>query len=161
MADFLRRLSDIFGRRYFFIGGTLLGVIGSAICSRAQSIPTLIGGQTLIGLSASTGYSYVFVIGELVPMRYRFLANAAIFWFSMPTAGFGAAISTSFILHTAQGWRWSYYFLLICNGVTAVLYALFYFPPKFYQKHGNDKISQWIKNYDYIGMLLYIAGLLL
>jgi hypothetical protein len=124
-------------------------------------VNVLIGGETLIGLSACTGYSYIFVMGELVPMKYRFFANAGIFIFSMPTAGFGSAISTALILHTKQGWRWSYYLLIIFNAVTALLYFVFYHPPRFHQKHGGDKISSWIKSYDYIGMLLYLAGLLL
>lgn len=37
------RLSDIFGRRYFFIGGGVLSVVGSVICAKANSIPVLIG----------------------------------------------------------------------------------------------------------------------
>jgi MFS family permease len=80
------RLSDIFGRRWFFISGVGLGVIGSIIGATANTIPVLIGGQTLIGLSASTGYSYAFVVGELVPVKYRFMANGVLFLFSMPTA---------------------------------------------------------------------------
>jgi MFS family permease len=99
------RLTDLFGRRWFFISGVGLGVVGSIICATAQSISVIIGGQTLIGLSASTGYSYTFVVGELVPVKYRFAANGALFLFSMPTAGFGAAISTAFILYTDQKWR--------------------------------------------------------
>ncbi|KAF2468936.1 MFS general substrate transporter [Lindgomyces ingoldianus] len=94
------RLSDIFGRRYFFIFGTALGCVGAIVASTAHTVPTLIGGQVLIGLSASTGYSYAFIIGELIPVKWRFVANATIFIFSFPTAGFGAAISTALILHT-------------------------------------------------------------
>jgi MFS family permease len=37
------RLSDIFGRRYFFIGGGVFGVVGSIVCATAKSIPALIG----------------------------------------------------------------------------------------------------------------------
>jgi hypothetical protein len=37
------RLSDIFGRRYFFIGGGVIGVVGSVVCATAKSIPVLIG----------------------------------------------------------------------------------------------------------------------
>ncbi|ORY15284.1 fungal trichothecene efflux pump [Clohesyomyces aquaticus] len=155
------RLSDIFGRRYFFIAGTALGCIGAIVCSTSHTVPTLIGGQALIGLSACTGYSYAFVVGELVPVKWRFLANAIIFIFSFPTAGFGAAISTAFILHTEAGWRWTYYLLIILNGVTAILYALFYFPPTFHQKHGRDTIMQWLKHFDYVGLFLYTAGLVL
>lgn len=101
------------------------------------------------------------MIGELVPVKYRFLFNALIFIFSFPTAGFGAAISTAFIVHTTAGWRWVYYLLIILNGITALLYAVFYFPPTFHQKHGKDTVMSWIKNFDYGGLLLYSAGLVL
>jgi MFS family permease len=37
------RLSDIFGRRYFFIVGGVFGVVGSIVCATAKSIPILIG----------------------------------------------------------------------------------------------------------------------
>ena len=155
------RLSDIFGRRWFFISGVLLGVVGSVIGATANTIPVLIGGQTLIGLSASTGYSYAFVIGELVPVKYRFMANGLLFVFSIPTAGFGAALSTAFILYTKAGWRWCYYLLIILNGLTALLYTLFYYPPNFRSK--NTGVSKWemIKEFDYVGTLLYLAGLFL
>jgi hypothetical protein len=94
-------------------------------------------------------------------VKYRFLMNAIIFVFSLPTAGFGAAISTAFIIHTNAGWRWVYYLLIILNGVTALLYAVFYFPPTFHQKHGRDTVTSWLKHFDYGGLLLYTAGLVL
>jgi MFS family permease len=52
------RLSDIFGRRWFFIIGTALGCLGAIIASTAKTVNVLIGGQVLIGLSASTGYLF-------------------------------------------------------------------------------------------------------
>jgi MFS family permease len=33
------RLSDIFGRRWFFISGTVLGAIGAAVAGTAKTIP--------------------------------------------------------------------------------------------------------------------------
>ena len=155
------RLTDIFGRRWFFIGGCLLGCLGAIICVTAHDIPTLIGGETLIGLSASTGYSYAFVSGELVPVKYRFIVNSIIFCFSIPFAGFGAAVSTALILYTSAGWRWCYYLLIIVNAAAALGYFVFYYPPDFQRKHGADSKMKWVKNFDYIGTLLYVAGLLL
>jgi hypothetical protein len=38
----------------------------------------------LIGLAAATQLSFSFVIGELVPMKYRFVANAYIYLLSIP-----------------------------------------------------------------------------
>lgn len=49
------RLTDLFGRRWFFIGASLLGLVGSLICALAQNIPTVIGGEVLIGLGATAG----------------------------------------------------------------------------------------------------------
>lgn len=59
----LGRLSDIFGRRYFFIGGGLIGVVGSVVCATAQSIPVLIGGNVLLGICSATQMSFHFVMG--------------------------------------------------------------------------------------------------
>lgn len=108
-----------------------------------------------------TFVAYAFIIGELVPVKRRFIFNSIIFIFSFPTAGFGAAVSAAFILHTSAGWRWAYYLLIILNGLTCILYAIFYFPPTFHQKHGKDTIMQWLKNFDYGGLFLYTAGLVL
>lgn len=60
------RITDIFGRRWFTISFTLLGVIGTIVCATAQSIPILIGGNVLLGVSTACGMSFPFLIGELV-----------------------------------------------------------------------------------------------
>jgi MFS family permease len=36
------RLSDIFGRRYFMIGGAVMGCLGAIICATAKSVPVLV-----------------------------------------------------------------------------------------------------------------------
>lgn len=152
------RLTDIYGRRWFFIVGSMLGVIGSVVAATARNIPVLIGGQTMIGLAATTGVSYAFTIGELVPMRYRFIASGLLYLFTYPGPGFAAAISNAFILYTGPGWRWCYYLLIIENGVATLLYITFYHPPTFKMKHGNDSKLAYIRNFDYIGTLFYTAG---
>jgi hypothetical protein len=131
------------------------------IAATAHSVPVLIGGQTLIGLSACTGYSYAFLSGEIVPVKYRFLANSVIFIFSLPTAGFGTAVSTAFILYTKAGWRWVYYLLIILNAVTCALYAAFYFPPTLSDKKGKGHAMELLRDFDFIGLFLFTSGLLL
>jgi len=155
------RLSDLFGRRYFFIGGNVLGLIGCIVCCTAKTVPVLIGGETLVGLASSTGASYPFIMGEIVPMKYRFATNAFVYLFQLPTSCFGPAMAYVFILHTKAGWRWCYYYLIIWNALALVLFTLFYFPPSFREKHGSDRIIKWIKRYDYIGTALFVAGIVL
>ncbi|KAF2429035.1 MFS general substrate transporter [Tothia fuscella] len=90
------RLSDIFGRRYFFIIGGVIGVVGSVICATARNIPVLIGVMVLLGISSATQLSWHFVIGELVPMKHRYFAHAFMYAFGYPGGGFGPAIGTAF-----------------------------------------------------------------
>ncbi|KAJ5155934.1 hypothetical protein N7492_008737 [Penicillium capsulatum] len=114
------RLGDIFGRRYFLIGGQLLGLIGSIICATAKDIPTVIGGSVFAGLAASVQLTFTFVIAELVPNGLRPLVNAGIFVTTLPFGAFGAIIAQLFIANTAQSWRWNYYL----GGLVLVLLGL-------------------------------------
>lgn len=52
------RLSDLFGRRWFMIGGACLGTLGTIVCATAKDIPALIAGETLVGLGASCQISF-------------------------------------------------------------------------------------------------------
>lgn len=155
------RLSDLFGRRYFFIGGNILALVGCIICCTAKTVPVLIGGETLVGLGAVTGTSYAAVLGEIVPLKYRFYFSAFAYVWQLPTSGFGAAMAYVFILNTSAGWRWCYYYLIMWNVLALVLFVFFYFPPTFEDKHGKDKIWKWVKRYDYLGTILFIVGMVL
>ncbi|KAH6679631.1 fungal trichothecene efflux pump [Halenospora varia] len=155
------RLSDLFGRRWFFISGAALALVGNIVAATAQSIPALIGATTLIGLAASTQLSFSFVSNELVPMKYRFLTNAWLYIWTIPISGLGPAISKAFILYTASGWRWCYYLMIIINSLSGALYFFFYHPPTFEMKYRSRSKMQVLKDFDFVGCLLFTAGLLL
>ena len=141
------RLSDIFGRRYFFVGGAVVAIIGSVVCATAQDIPTLvsshmrmyqrccpnlaqIGGNVLLAAATATQLSFHFVIGELVPMKHRYFAVGMIYIFTYATSGMGPAISASFVAnHPSVGWRGVYWLLLALNVTAFILWTAFYFPP--------------------------------
>jgi len=155
------RISDIFGRRWVFAGGSILGCIGSIICVCATNIPMLIGGTTVIGIGAATQVSFPIVMGELLPMKYRFYGNALIFVFCIPGSGFGPVVAQAFVEYTSVGWRGIYYLLIALNGSAAALWIAFYHPPTFEMKHKSERVMDYVKTFDYIGTLLYTAGLLL
>lgn len=52
-----------------------------------------------------------------------------------------------------------YYLLIGVNAVALACWVLFYYPPDFHMKHGNDKIIEYVKNFDYVGTILYTGGL--
>jgi MFS family permease len=135
------------GRRYFFIGGQIIGVLGCIVCAKATSVPMLIGGNVLLGIATAPQLSFHFVMGELVPMKYRYLGGAILYLFGLPASGFGPVISYAFSTETTVGWRGVYWLLLAFNGLALILWTAFYFPPSFHKLHRNDIDSKmyWLK----------------
>ncbi|KAJ5668718.1 hypothetical protein N7462_009788 [Penicillium macrosclerotiorum] len=155
------RLGDIFGRRYFLIGGQVLGLIGAIVCATAKNVPTVIGGSALCGLAASVQLTFTFVIAELVPNKLRPMINAGIFVTTIPFAGFGGLIAKLFIANTEKSWRWTYYLNMITCGISIILFVFCYFPPGWELKHKGQSKLDGLKKFDYIGFVLYSGGLVL
>jgi MFS family permease len=153
------RLTDLCGRRYFIIGGNALGVIGCIVSATAHSVPVLIGGNVLMGLAAATQTSTPAVLGELIPMKHRFLVTGIMYTaFVLPNT-FGAAISYGFVQNTAAGWRNIYWLLLATNAAATCCWVFFYHPPTFVMKNKRTRI-QMIKDFDYVGFILFTGGLI-
>lgn len=155
------RLSDIFGRRWFFIGGNALALIGSIIGSTAGKVDDLIGANTLNGLAGACQISFTVAIAELVPNKHRPFWVTAIFFSSFQIACFGPVIAQSLVEHTAAGWRWSYYLDVIVSGLAVLLFFLCYHPPNFHLLHINRSKMEQLKRQDFVGFVLFVGGLLL
>lgn len=91
----LGRLSDLFGRRWFFIGGNIVALIGIIISAVAQNFTTLIIGAAVYGLGETVQLSFNVAIGELVPNKYRPMVLSFIFLSNAPFASFGPMIGKS------------------------------------------------------------------
>ncbi|TKA73528.1 hypothetical protein B0A55_05323 [Friedmanniomyces simplex] len=154
------RLSDIFGRRWFFITGSLIGLVGTIIGATAHSVNTLIGAEVLIGLAAAFQISFFWVIAELVPVRWRYLANSYAYIVSIPTNPLAAKIAFT-MQHTPLKWRGSFIFMAGVNALSALCWYLFYHPPTFHMLHRKKLAKEIMIHFDWIGLLLYTAGLLI
>lgn len=154
------RLSDVFGRRWFFIGGNALALLGSILGAAAQNIVTLIFAQVFIGLALPSQLSFSIALAELIPYKWRGYNNALLFFMAIPFSTFGPIIARNFIT-TSQGWRWSYYVNLILTGLAITLAFTFYHPPIFEQLHTRASKRKVLRDLDYIGILLFVAGLVL
>lgn len=116
--------------------------------------------MTLIGLASAAQLSYCFAVGELVPMKHRFLANGVCFLFNIPLNGFGPVISYRFAF-SAVGWRGIFYLMIGVNVLCTLSFYLFYHPPTFEMKHRKGEKMRYIKEFDYLGTMLCTLGLLL
>ncbi|KAF2190996.1 trichothecene efflux pump [Zopfia rhizophila CBS 207.26] len=155
------RLSDIFGRKWMVMGTSILGLVGCIVGATAKSIDTLIGANLMNGLAAAGQLSFGIVLGELVPNKHRGPIVTLVFLSSLPFAVFGPIIARLFIQNTAAGWRWSYYLGIILSGITVILYQFLYHPPTYDQLHVHGKTRwQQFKELDFIGIFLFVAGII-
>ncbi|KAI9735366.1 MAG: hypothetical protein M1818_006561 [Claussenomyces sp. TS43310] len=152
------RLSDIFGRRWLYIGGNFIALIGAIVAATAPTLNALIASNVLIGLGSAVQLSYGTVVNELVPNKARGYMAAFILFFTTPGAAFGPVIAKAFIAHTKSGWRWNYYLGIITNAIAIILLLLFYHPPTFEMLHIGKSKWEKVKALDYGGMVLFVGG---
>ena len=172
-------MSDIFGRRWFYIGCNALATIGCIIGCTAKDINQLIGASVLLGFGAAGQISFNYVLGELVPVRHRFAANGIIFLCTLPFSGLGPYFSRLFIVHTSVSWRGDYYLSLAISkshstvmeeeivayrntdGLATFCWVVWYHPPTFERLHRDRTRMQEIRDLDFGGILLFTGGALL
>ncbi|KAF2500031.1 MFS general substrate transporter [Lophium mytilinum] len=160
MSPMVGRLSNIFGRRWCFLIGGVLGVVGSAISAAGQDINTLIGGGVILGLSASMHQLAWAALGEIVPKKTRPLAFGFMQTGLAVAAGFSAPISNALVIHTGT-WRYAYWLPLIVNGLAFVLVFFFYRPMNQYIREEGKTQWQQCADLDWLGFFLLTAGLTL
>jgi MFS family permease len=71
LAPFVGRLSDIFGRRNFFLLGNMISLAGNALAAKSTSLGMVIAGTTLIGSAAAMHQIGFAEISEVVPRKRR------------------------------------------------------------------------------------------
>jgi MFS family permease len=157
----LGRLSDIFGRRWFFTGCTVSALIGSIIGATANKTEVLIAASVFLGLGSAGQLSFNYSLGELVPMRHRFAVNGFIFLATLPFSGLGPYLARLMIFNTSSGFRSIYYLAIGLNGASTICWLIFYHPPSFNKLHRNRTISDELKELDIGGIFLYISGFFL
>ncbi|KAM0647539.1 hypothetical protein D7B24_005456 [Verticillium nonalfalfae] len=157
----LGRLSDLFGRRWFFIGGNCVALIGIIVCAAAPNVNSLIIGAAIYGVGETVQLSFNVAIGELVPNKYRPMVLSFVFLTNAPIATFGPIIARKFVNTPSLGWRWCFYINIICVGLTIILLYCFYHPPTFNLLHERKTKRQLMRELDYLGIFLWTAGLTL
>ncbi|NKQ55885.1 MFS transporter [Amycolatopsis sp. K13G38] len=105
------KLSDIFGRKPFFITAISIFVIGSALCTFSTSMYMLAGFRALQGLGAGGLMSLALtIIGDIVPPRERSRYQGyfmAVFGTSTVVGPvLGGVLSGQDTIAGIAGWRW-------------------------------------------------------
>ncbi|MCZ7569673.1 MAG: MFS transporter [Ardenticatenaceae bacterium] len=141
------KLSDIYGRRPFFIGGMILFLLGSALSGMSQNMTQLILFRGLQGLGAGGMMPIVqAIVGDIFTPAERGK------WQGLLMGVFGIATiigpTLGGWLTDSWGWRWVFY-VNMPVGVVAIVTAGFALPGQ--SRHREHTI-------DYTGVATLIAG---
>lgn len=100
--------SDLFGRRWFIIGGNVLLFIGFIVGGSAKNNKALIASCALIGFGAGNAQLAAFALPELLPNKWRHsaivLADIGVYFAVVvgPVVG-------RFAVQPGYNWRWMFY----------------------------------------------------
>ena len=141
------KLSDLFGRRPFYVGGLVLFLIGSAISGLSQNMEQLIGARALTGIGGGAMMALgATTIGDIFSPRERGRWMGLI----MSVFGLGSIVGplVGGFITDHFGWRWVFYVNLPLGVVALALLGTLL--PRF-SGRGRVRI-------DWVGIVLLVAG---
>jgi len=163
MIPIVGKLSDQFGRKWFFVAGVILFLLGSILSGAAQTIDQLIAFRALQGVGAGMGISLVFtVVGDIFPPAERARWQgifSGVYGFSSvvgPTIGGWLAdhgpLLGNLVTDTTR-WRWVFYINLPL-GLIALAALLIYLPSNISAR--SNRYTGWaaVRRVDFLGALL-------
>lgn len=80
LSPLVGRLSDVLDRKYLAAIPPLIAFAGAVISAKATSMSMLIGGGILIGTTLATIAIVQSIPSEILPLKYRVLANGFAFF---------------------------------------------------------------------------------
>lgn len=163
VAPIISSASDTFqARKLLLVGPAILSFIGAAIAPGSANIYRLIGAQILIGFGFATVPLAYVVPSEILPRKWRPMAQA---WMNV-AAALGACVGPLIIgaltksnYHT--GWRKFYWVQMALWGATAMGLFFGYRPPKRHTRYDHLSFLQKLGHLDLAGCGLLTAGLTL
>lgn len=118
------KLSDLYGRRSFYLGGIMVFLLGSLICGLATSFWVLVAGRAVQGLGMGTLMPLSqTILGDIVPPRQRGRYQGlmgAVFGVTAVAGPVAGGVVTD-----AVGWRWLFFATIPIGLVTLVVIARF------------------------------------
>jgi len=79
LSPIVGRLSDVLDRKYLAIVPTVISFVGAVVSAKAKSMSVLIGGGILVGCTLSTISIVQAIPSEVLPLKYRAIANGFAF----------------------------------------------------------------------------------
>ncbi|KAK7457499.1 hypothetical protein CaCOL14_001479 [Colletotrichum acutatum] len=161
LSPIVSQAADYWGRRWFLIGLTGCGVVGSIVVARASTMGMAIAGFTITGCSYGAQPLLHAVASEVLPRRYRPWAQAADN-LSAAMGGLVALLAGGALTRNgnAAGVRNYWYMATAIYFVATALVLALYNPPKT-TNETRFSVSEKLAKLDWVGYALLSSGLVL
>jgi MFS family permease len=158
IVPFVGYITDLLGRRYVAIAGSVFLIIASVVQAASKSLGSSVTAQAIGGIGAGIcELTALAGVAEITPVRWRGVSLAVVTFSILPFIPYILYIEE---LHAHSTWRWALGIVAIWNGVGALGVTLCYRPPP---RHNVDGLTagQILARIDWGGAFLSIAGLTL
>ncbi|KAH7046744.1 major facilitator superfamily domain-containing protein [Macrophomina phaseolina] len=157
LSPIVGRLSDILDRKYLASIPPLIAFVGAVVCAKATSMNMLIGGSILVGVTLSTIAIVQSIPSEILPLKYRAVANGIAF-LGGASAGIIGQLSAGAYSHlNSGGWRYIFWTQAAFHLTSAIGFLAFYWPPR-HSDFPRMKVKEYIWACDPIGSFLFIGS---
>lgn len=154
------RLSDVLDRKWLVSIPPLVAFIGAVVSATASSMSVLIGGGILIGVTLSTISILQAIPSEVLPLKYRAVANGAGFLGSA-VGGIAGSLGGGAVTNlSSSGWRYVFWIQAALHGATCVGLILLYHPPR-RSDHPRLALKECLWAIDPVGSGLFVTGMTL
>ncbi|CAI6328806.1 unnamed protein product [Periconia digitata] len=157
LSPLVGRLSDVLDRKLFASLPPLIAFAGSIICAKATSMNMVIGGGILIGITLATISIVQSIPSEILPMKYRPLANGFAYLGGAVGGLVGGLAAGAVTNINPAGWRNIFWIQAALHGLTSIGIMAFYWPKK-RTDYPRMKLKEWVWACDPIGSFLLIAS---
>ncbi|KAH7161075.1 major facilitator superfamily domain-containing protein [Dactylonectria macrodidyma] len=160
LSPIVGRLSDVLDRKYLASVPPLIAFAGAIISAKATSMTMLIVGGILIGTTLSTIAIVQAIPSEILPLKYRAIANGLAFIGGALGGIIGSLGAGAVTQSDVSGWRYIFWIQAAFHGATSLGLFLFYWPQK-RAEHVRVSIKECIWACDPIGSVLFIGSVTL
>ncbi|KAI1102553.1 MFS general substrate transporter [Jackrogersella minutella] len=157
LSPIVGRLSDVLDRKALATIPPVIAFVGSVVSAKATSMGMLIAGGILIGITLSTVSIVQAIPSEILPMKYRALANGFAF-VGGAIGGLVGSLGAGAVTNVdAGGWRYIFWIQAAFHGITAVGLFAFYWPPK-HVEYPKMTLRELTWACDPIGSSLFVSS---
>ncbi|KIW19103.1 hypothetical protein PV08_03395 [Exophiala spinifera] len=157
LSPIVGRLSDVLDRKYLASVPPLIAFVGAVVSAKATSMSMLIGGGILIGVTLSTISIVQAIPSEVLPLKYRALANGFAFLGGAVGGVVGSLGSGGVTNASPSGWRDIFWMQAAFHLATFVGLILFYHPVR-RSDYPKMSFKQLVWACDPIGSFLFIVA---